>query len=36
MKVERRSPGAGPRHLARERRSGGPGVMPGRRTPVAG
>ena len=36
MKVERRSPGAGPRKLARERRSGGPGVMPGRRTPVAG
>jgi hypothetical protein len=36
MKVERRSPGAGPRKLARERRNGGPGVMPGTRTPLAG
>jgi uncharacterized protein (DUF983 family) len=34
MKVERRSPGAGPRTLARERRSGGPGVIPGARTPL--
>ena len=36
MKVERRTPGGGPRHLLRERRSGGPGVMPGSRTPLAG
>jgi hypothetical protein len=35
MKVERRSPGAGPRTLARERRSGGPGVMPDTRAPLA-
>jgi hypothetical protein len=35
MKLERRSPGAGPRKLARERRSG-PGVMPGTRAPIAG
>ncbi|MEA2135727.1 MAG: hypothetical protein QOC68_3636, partial [Solirubrobacteraceae bacterium] len=32
----RRSPGGGPRKLPRERRSGGPGVMPGTRTPIAG
>jgi ribosomal protein S27E len=36
MKVERRSPGAGPRHLSRERRSGGPGVLSGPRAPLAG
>ena len=36
MKVERRSPGAGPRQLLRERRSAGPGVMQGKRTPLAG
>ena len=36
MKVERRSPGAGPRQLLRERRSGGPGVLPGSRAPLAG
>jgi hypothetical protein len=36
MKVERRSPGAGPRYLARERRSAGPGVLPGSRAPLAG
>jgi hypothetical protein len=34
MKVERRSPGSGPRHLRFERRSAGPGVMPGPRTPL--
>jgi ribosomal protein S27E len=31
MKVERRSPGSGPRTLLRERRSAGPGVTPGSR-----
>jgi ribosomal protein S27E len=36
MKIERRSPGGGPRKLLHERRSGGPGVMPGTRTPLAG
>ena len=36
MTVERRSPGAGPRKLLHERRSGGPGVMPRTRTPLAG
>ena len=36
MMVERRSPGAGPRKLLRERRSGGPGVMSGSRAPLAG
>jgi ribosomal protein S27E len=36
MKVERRSPGAGPRMLLRERRSRGPGVMPDPRTPLTG
>jgi len=36
MKVERRSPGSGPRHLGFERRSAGPGGMPGSQTPLAG
>ena len=36
MKVERRSPGSGPRQLLFERRSAGPGGMPGSRTPLAG
>ena len=36
MQVERRTPGAGPRHLLRERRSAGPGVMPGPRSPLTG
>jgi hypothetical protein len=36
MKIERRSPGAGPRKLLHERRGGGPGVTPGTRTPLAG
>ena len=36
MKVERRSPGAGPRQLLRERRSAGPGAMPDPRAPLAG
>jgi hypothetical protein len=36
MKVERRSPGSGPRQLLSERRSAGPGGMPGSRTPLAG
>jgi hypothetical protein len=31
MKVERRTPGAGPRKLLRERRAGGPGALPGSR-----
>jgi hypothetical protein len=36
MKVERRTPGAGPRMLLRERRSAGPGATPGSRSPLAG
>jgi len=36
MRVERRSPGSSPRRLARERRTGGPGTVPGPRTPLAG
>ena len=36
MMVERRSPGAGPRKLIRERRTGGPGSMPGPRAPLTG
>ena len=36
MQVERRSPGAGPRKLLLERRSAGPGGMPGSRAPLAG
>ena len=36
MKVERRSPGSGPRQLLFERRNAGPGGMPGSRTPLAG
>ena len=37
MKVERRTPGAGPRQLLRERRNAGPGVTPGsRRSPLVG
>ncbi|MEO8686647.1 MAG: hypothetical protein ABI611_00325 [Solirubrobacteraceae bacterium] len=36
MKVERRTPGRGPRRLLRERRSGGPGVMPDPRAPLTG
>lgn len=36
MKVERRSPGAGPRQLLRERRTAGPGAMPDPRAPLAG
>ena len=37
MKIERRTPGGGPRQLLRERRNAGPGVMPvSRRTPLAG
>jgi hypothetical protein len=35
MKVERRSPGAGPRKLLHERRSG-PGMMPDTRSPLTG
>jgi ribosomal protein S27E len=35
MRVERRSPGAGPRTLAFERRSAGPGVTPRARAPLA-
>ena len=36
MKVERRTPGGGPRQLLRERRSAAPGLMPGSRAPLAG
>jgi hypothetical protein len=36
MRLERRSPGSGPRKLVRERRSGGPGVAPGSHRPLAG
>jgi ribosomal protein S27E len=36
MKLERRSPGAGPHTLLRERRSAGPGVMRGPRAPLTG
>jgi uncharacterized protein (DUF983 family) len=36
MMVERPSPGAGPRQLLRERRTGGPGTVPGSRAPLAG
>jgi hypothetical protein len=36
MKLERRSPGAGPRYLASERRAGGPGALPGSRAPLVG
>jgi ribosomal protein S27E len=37
MKVERRTPGGGPRQLLRERRDAGPRVMPGsRRSPLIG
>jgi hypothetical protein len=36
MKLERRTPGGGPRQLLRERRSAAPGMVPSRRTPLAG
>ena len=36
MQVERRSPGAGPRTLLRERRNAGPGVTPRPRAPLTG
>jgi rRNA maturation endonuclease Nob1 len=36
MQLERRSPGSGPRKLVRERRTGGPGVMPGSRAELTG
>ncbi len=36
MTIERRSPGSGPRTLIRERRTGGPGELPGPRAPLAG
>jgi ribosomal protein S27E len=34
MKVERRTPGGGPRQLLRERRDAAPGLLPGPRTPL--
>jgi hypothetical protein len=36
MTVERRSPGSGPRQLLHERRTGGPGALPGSRAPLTG
>ena len=36
MQLERRSPSSGPRKLVRERRTGGPGVMPGSRAGLTG
>lgn len=36
MKLERRSPGSGPRKLLHERRAGGPGDVPGSRAPLTG